>query len=107
MQTLNTHIPSHSSYVLVDQGQLLDAFGAGSHAIPFIERNGQYGGIPQDASTAIDELDRMRQAGVGFPVLAWPVFWLFDLYPSLAEYMRSQYRCVLDADHVIIFSAVN
>ncbi len=47
----------------------------GRHTIPFLERDGEYWGPPEDDATAIQELERLRDSGANFIVFAWPAFW--------------------------------
>lgn len=97
-------LPSGATFVLVDE----NTFGAdlvpGRHPIPFIERDGQYWGPPADGATAVHELERLRGAGAAFAVFAWPAFWWLDHYTELDRYLRSQCRCVLNNNRLIVFS---
>lgn len=93
-------IPSGHTFILVDDCQL----GLGPRpALPFLERDGQYWGAPPDDRTAIQELERMRQAGDGFIVFAWPAFWWLDYYTRFDDYLRSRFQCVLENDCLVVF----
>ncbi len=96
-------IPLGDSFVLVDDAK----FGAGvfgeRQPIPFLERDGQYWGVPSDDQTAIHELERLRRAGATFIVFGWPSFWWLDYYSGLGNYLTSEFRCVLRNSRLIVF----
>ncbi len=58
--------------------------------LPFLEKQGAYWGSPPDDTTAIVELERMRQGEARFIAFAWPAFWWLDHYGKFQEYLRSQ-----------------
>ena len=98
-------VPSDGAFILVHDGQLnLGDVAPERHALPFLERDGQDWGPPQDSATAIDELERMRREGVGLIVVAWPSFWWLDYYSEFATYLRAHYPCVLDNERLIAFA---
>jgi hypothetical protein len=72
-------IPPGESFIFVDQELLREYLALGRHAIPFLERDGQYWGPPADDSTATQELERLRRTGAKFIVFAWLRFggWIF------------------------------
>jgi Glycosyl transferase family 2 len=97
-------VPEGESFILADG----DSWGTdndlgGRHRIPFLERDGQYGGAPPDDATAIRELERLRRSGASFVVFAWPAFWWLDHYVGLHEYLRSKYRCLMENDLLMAF----
>src|SRR5262245_7277727 len=60
-QDLAAVIPQGETLILVDDGVLGSDLAVGRHPIPFIERDGQYWGAPQDDETAVQELERLRR----------------------------------------------
>jgi hypothetical protein len=102
-QTIANVIPSGESFLLIDQNIWGREYVAGRHALPFPERDGLYWGDPPDDEMAIQELERMRQSGVGFMVFAWPAFWWFEHYRLFAQYLRSRFRSVLENDRLVVF----
>ncbi len=96
-------IPCGDTFILVDQNQFGKEVAAGYHVIPFLERDGQYWGLPPDNKTAIQELERLRESGAKFIVFAWPAFWWLDYYLGFNEHLRANYRCVLENDRLIVF----
>ena len=91
------------SFILVDQDLLREHLALGRHAIPFLERDGQYWGPPEDDSTATQELERLRRTGAKFIVFAWPAFWWLDFYSDFEQYLQSRFSCVLKNDRVVVF----
>ena len=96
-------IPEEESLILVDEEQIRSALDSSRRAIPFLERDGQYGGPPPDDKTAIRELERLRETGAAFIVFAWPAFWWLDYYGGLHQHLRTEFRCVLQNDRLIAF----
>jgi len=103
MQDITTLIPPEKIFVLVDEDQLGGMITTGRHAVPFLERDGQYWGPPPDDETAIRELERLRQAGASFVVFAWPASWWLEYYSGLHRHLRSRFRCVLENDRLVVF----
>ena len=98
-------IPQRASFILVDQScwVAVDVFTAGQ-AIPFLERDGQYWGPPQDDETAIQELERLRRSGASFMVFGFPSFWMFEYYSGLHTYLREHFPCILENDRLVVFN---
>jgi hypothetical protein len=71
--------------------------------LPFLERGGEYFGLPADDETAIRELERMRAGGARFIVFAWPAFWWLDYYSGLAHFLRSHFQQVVAGPRMIVF----
>ena len=97
-------VPFGGSFILVDGDEWkTDPSMHGRKRIPFLERDGQYWGNPRDAENAIEELERLREAGAQFIVFAWSTFWWFEYYVGLRQYLRTRFRCVLEKDSLLIF----
>ena len=92
------------TFILVDQETFRSKISAGRRAIPFLERQGQYWGLPPDDATAIHELERLRGTGVAAIIFAWPTFWWFDYYKAFHKHLNARYRRVRDTDEYVIFS---
>jgi len=104
MEEIKILIPERDRFVLVDDGQWgADCDVAGRHAIPFLERKGQYWGRPADDASAIVELERLRQEGASFVAFAWPAFWWLGHYTGLHDRLRATFRCVLENQRLIVF----
>ena len=76
---------------------------SGRKRIPFLERNGQYWGNPRDDENAIEELERLREAGAQFIVFAWSTFWWLEYYAGLRQCLRTRFPCVLENDSLVMF----
>ena len=97
-------VPPADDFILVDQGEWGGSGSiAGRHAIPFLERDGQYWGPPPDDETAIRELERLRRGGASHIVFAWPTFWWLDHYAGFHRHLRATYRCALENDRLVAF----
>jgi hypothetical protein len=103
LSEIRTVIPPGASYILVDELQTRLAADAEHRALPFLERNGEYWGLPADSQEAIREIERMRQSGCTHIVFAWPAIWWLDYYRDMAEYLRTRNRCVLENGRLSIF----
>ncbi len=101
-------LPADSAYILVDDNQWADIeIVPGCNRIPFLERNGEYWGAPQDDKAAIDELMRLRREGAHHIVIAWPAFWWLDYYTSFSQFLHSNFRCELENRRLVVFSLVD
>ena len=96
-------IPLENTFILVDEDQLREIIAPGRRAIPFLEQDGHYWGLPSDDLTAIRELERLRRAGARCIVFTWPSFWWLEYYAAFHRHLRSQFRCVLHNDRLIMF----
>jgi O-methyltransferase len=96
-------IPSGETIILVDDDQFGREIAGERHVIHFFRGEGRESGVPPDEGSAIDELDRLRQLGGRFLVIAWPAFWWLDCSSALAEYLRAKFRQVLKNDRVVVF----
>jgi glycosyltransferase involved in cell wall biosynthesis len=102
-QELTATIPEGERFVLVDQDELRPEMGAGVGMIPFLERDGEYWGPPLDGASALREFERLRRSGAGFMVFAWPAFWWLGHYEALTRHLRTNFRCVLENERVVVF----
>lgn len=97
-------LPPGAGYALINNGEWEgEDLIVSRHAVHFLERDGEYWGEPVDDDQAIQELDRLRQAGTTFLVIWWTAFWWLDVFPIFTEKLLSQARRVLDNDRVIVF----
>jgi hypothetical protein len=107
-EAIKAVVPEGQSFLLVDEEQWSDRGGhgaviSGRHAIPFLERDGNYWGPPPDDPTAVRELERMRQAGAACVAFAWPAFWWLEHYRGLSEHLHARFRCVHRDENLVIF----
>jgi hypothetical protein len=96
-------VAAGGAFVLVDERWLAPEALPERRAIPFLERDGQYWGPPADDPTAIRELERLRRAGAGHIVFAWPAFWWLEHYAGFHRHLRSRFRCALENERLVVF----
>jgi hypothetical protein len=103
-EELSQLISPEESLILVDQNQWLSSeIVAGLCAIPFLEHEGQYWGLPEDDATAIQEFERLRQAGASLIVFSWASTWWFDHYKDFYAHLTSHYERVLENERLTVF----
>jgi hypothetical protein len=105
-QDIASRIPAGCSMILVDQAQFDATIAAGHRVIPFLERDGQYDGIPQDDDVAIRELERLQRSGARYIVFGWPAFWWLEHYRKFHAYLQSKFNAILHNDRLIVFDLV-
>jgi hypothetical protein len=82
-------IPSGSTFILVD-GSFFDrayVTPADCHSFPFIEKHGEYWGLPEDDNHAVRETERLCRAGASYLVVAEPAFWCLEHYLGWQKYL--------------------
>jgi SAM-dependent methyltransferase len=102
-QELRSVVPASERFILVDEMQSGLLATQPGRWVPFLERQGQYWGMPTGDDDAIAELDRQRAAGLGFIVFAWPSFWALTFYKGLSARLRARHRCALDTERLVVF----
>ena len=101
-ETLGKLIAANEPFILVDEEQLRAELPH-LNSIPFLEKDGQYWGPPENDEVAIRELERLRNQGAKFIAFTWPAFWWFKHYSAFDRYLRSEFRCVRKDDCLIVF----
>jgi len=96
-------IPEANQFILVDDCQWGSAFLPGRHAVPFLERDGEYYGVPANDSVAIAEMERLQRSGAAFLIVAAPAFWWLTSYAEFEGYLNSHFRCLLRNERVVVF----
>src|SRR5215471_10117664 len=96
-------VPSGDLFILADEEVFRTRLAIDRRVTPFTERDGHYWGPPADDASAIAELERLYRAGATFIVFAWPAFWWLDYYAGFARHLRSEFRCVLENDLLVMF----
>jgi cephalosporin hydroxylase/glycosyltransferase involved in cell wall biosynthesis len=104
IQELAERVPPECTFLLVDEHDWLPSESIlGRRRLPFLERNGQFWGAPEDDVQAIDELERMRREGAGFIVFTSAAFWWLDFYTGLRNHLLLNFRRVLDNERIVIY----
>src|SRR5262249_46325984 len=103
-EELSALIPPEDAFILADQGDWGSGLFADNRTVfPYVERDGQYWGPPGDDEVAIQEFDRLRQAGARFMAFAEPAFWWLEYYSAFADYLRARFPCVLENERLVVF----
>jgi hypothetical protein len=89
-------------FILVDEEQFRSALPSGT-AIPFLEKDGQYWGLPSDDATAIRELQRLRAAGAKSIVFTWPAFWWLKFYPEFHAHLKRNFKQAYRSKNLVSF----
>jgi glycosyltransferase involved in cell wall biosynthesis len=100
-------VPGSSRLILIDDAQLAGRLPRGLLVWPFLEREGQYWGLPPDSEIAIAELERLRERGAGFIAFVWTAFWWLDYYSSFREHLAGRYRRVVGNERLVVFDLQN
>jgi hypothetical protein len=96
-------VPIGDTLILVDDQKLGTDLVDSRRVLPFLEKDGEYWGSPEDDATAICELERMRCNGARYLVFTWPAFWWLEDYRDFHYYLRTHFRCSLENDRLIAF----
>jgi SAM-dependent methyltransferase len=96
-------IPNRQTFILVDHDVIRSQLTNEHWAIPFLERDGQYWGMPSDDETAIREFTRLRDSGAKFLVFTSDAFWCLDYYAEFHRKLKSEHRCVLKNERLVVF----
>lgn len=96
-------IPRGERVILVDENHFGPWLFPDFDAIPFVERDGEYGGPPADDAIGIRELERLRSSRASYLLVCWPAFWWLDYYSELRVHLQSRYRCVIRNSRVVVY----
>jgi glycosyltransferase involved in cell wall biosynthesis len=95
VKDIHALIPSSSTYVLVDAGQLVGVLK---------ERGGNIDWTPPpNDETAVRELEEFRTRGASFLVFGWPCFWWLTYYKGLVAYIDARFRRIRSSRRVVIY----
>jgi len=96
-------VSNGSRLILIDDAQLAGRLPRDLRVCPFLERDGQYWGLPPDSAIAIAELERLRERGAGFIAFVWTAFWWLDYYADFGKHLAGQYRRVIGNERLLVF----
>ena len=99
---LDAVVGRDTPFILVD-GMELGLEQSERPVIPFLERDGEYWGAPEDDAQATRELDRLRDAGARYLVLAWPSFWWLEEYGAFFAHLRERHACLLENELLQVY----
>jgi hypothetical protein len=95
-------IPAGQRFILIDDEHIRSEL-PGAVAIPFLEKHGEYWGPPPDDQTAINELERLREAGASYVVVIWSSFWWLEHYAGFHRHLLEKYRRIRSGDALAVF----
>lgn len=96
-------VPEGCVFIWADQAEWAVNFAAERKAIPFMEKDGEYWGPPENDKTAIDELERLRTEGASFAVFCSPAFWWLDHYSGLRQHLESDSRRIFANERLVVY----
>jgi glycosyltransferase involved in cell wall biosynthesis len=96
-------VPVGETLILIDDEKADIAMLRGRSIRPFLEKDGQYWGPPEDSEAAVREVERMRAEGAKFVILAWTSFWWLETYPAFFGYLRDAYRLAYEDRSFLAF----
>lgn len=96
-------IPRQDRFILVDELVFDPQLFSQWKIFPFIERDGQYWGVPSDDEEAISELERLNSKGTKYIVFAWPTFWWLEHFKKFSDHLYHNFPCVKHDKDVICF----
>jgi glycosyltransferase involved in cell wall biosynthesis len=97
-------VAENNSFILLDENHLsLSNEIAGRKIIPFVEKDGVYWGLPPTDFDAIEEIEKQKHNGATHIFIGWTTFWWLDHYKEMNNYLKSNYRCVLNNERLIAF----
>ena len=96
-------IPESEALILVDDNSLGSDFMPERKLLPFLEREGEYWGSPENDLQAIRELERMMAGPASFLVMTFSAFWWLDVYPEFTQYMHSNFECIRRNERLLAF----
>jgi glycosyltransferase involved in cell wall biosynthesis len=92
LKDIDAAVPAGEAFVLIDNNEW--AAGervCGRRCLRFIEREGEFWGLPEDDEQALAELQRV---GKRYVVVASPALWWLEQYPKLGERLRCARKLV-------------
>ncbi|MEO6592261.1 MAG: hypothetical protein ABIO52_08070 [Gemmatimonadaceae bacterium] len=76
----------------------------GRTVFPFLERGGEYWGMPENDTSATEEFERTRRAsGASHFVVGWPAFRWTEDYSRFAGHLHDNFECVLATEQLVVF----
>jgi glycosyltransferase involved in cell wall biosynthesis len=105
LKEIETIVAPTDSFILVDENH----WGIGESVaerkrIHFLEKEGQYWGLPADDKHAIAEIEVQRKNGVAVIAFAWSSFWVLDYFKGMHNYLKSNYKCILENERLMVFN---
>ena len=104
---INDNIHIQDKFIFVDGYALGDDFLKPRMAIPFAEKNGEFGGFPKDDAHAISELERLKNLDSKYFVVSCFTSGFFNHYKIFYSYLIDNYKLIVDNKYLKIFRLNN
>ena len=105
-EEMKSIIPENARCMLIDDQALGKEFEACRNFVPFPLENGIYMGAPADDDTATRLFKKtILENKPDYVVIGWPSYWWFDVYPEFIEYLKREFRCVLENEELVIMES--
>ena len=102
-QELKRIVPKGEKLILIDEGRLKPELFNNWDTVPFLEKEGEYWGLPAGDEEFIQELNRQRSNGVRYLVLVNTSFWVPDHYQAWASYQPKHLQERFQSAYVQVF----
>ena len=99
---LATSVPKGSSTILISSDRENARVVGRRLVLPFVEKAGQYWGLPPTDEKAIQELERLRALGADFIAVSSDASWVLKYYSGFAAHLRANYPIVQDNDEFFV-----
>jgi GT2 family glycosyltransferase len=95
-------LPSSATVVVISKGdeELLDLGVRRAWHFPQDARGGYAGHYPDSSSTAIAQLEELRNRGAEYLLVPATASWWLDRYPEFGQHLRSSYSLLVDDSEV-------
>jgi hypothetical protein len=101
---ISQHIPAQRDYILVDDGCFpVDLDSTTSTVERILEKNGVYGGPPENGQEAIAAISAHHADGFDFLVQTWLAFWWQGTYAGMASYLEKETECLVNNERCRIY----
>lgn len=102
-QHFKKNIPSGEKVLLIDQQGFGNSFAPNHQIFPFLEKDGEYWGIPANDEVADSELKRMIEQGINYVAVGFPCFWWLAYYPEFERTLRRNSEGLVENNAIKIF----
>ena len=100
--TLAASVPEGASTILISSDRQNARIVDRRLVLPFVEKAGQYWGLPPTDEEAIQELERLRGLGADFVAVSNSASWILGHYSGFTAHLRGRYSIVRDDDEYLI-----
>jgi hypothetical protein len=95
-------IPLDEALILVDEDQFRHQLPH-RQVFPFLEKEGIYWGPPGDDTSAIRELDRLRNAGAKRIAFVWSCFWWLEHFKDFHLHLSRHFKQEIKNRDLVVF----